>query len=280
MDATTRSRTRPRFRIGARPAEEPVLPYEIRHWDTGAKAHLIEASGELDLHAAGGMREALDSLAARGRTHVLIDMSGATFIDSAMIGVLAGHLRNTREDNGSLSIVCSDENILRTFEIAGIGRELAILNELSDTTLERVATMPRPDVRSKLLAAPRPQIMRLRPEASQLALARGFAVAAARRVGLDPRQQYSIAVAAHEAVANAIEHGRPGSDGSIELWVSEGPASLTVGVRDSGDFALKPLPPDPLHERGRGLRMMSQMVDHMSVQREDAQTVVRLSIER
>jgi anti-sigma B factor antagonist len=260
-------------------ADRP-LPYEIRYWEAGAKAHVIAASGELDLHAAPSMAQTLASLAEMGRTHLVIDMSDATFIDSAMIGVLAHHLRQTSGETRSLAIVCSNENIRRTFQIAGMERELTLLRTLSPSVIETLATMPRPHLKSKLLCAPRPMLLRLAPHASELRIARGFALAAARRAGLDPRQQYDLVLAANEAVANAIEHGAPCHDGSIQMWVNERPEILTVGVRNGGEFVLEPLPPDPLPERGRGLRLMSRTVDAISVQRENAEIEVQLSVNR
>jgi anti-sigma B factor antagonist len=261
-------------------AKAATLPYEIRHWETGPKAHVVLASGELDGHAAPSMRETLMALLRLGRTHLVIDMSDATFVDSAMIGVLSGHVRRIRGGVGSLAIVCANENILRTLEVGGIDREVQILASLSEAAVEKVAMMPRVHEHSKLVPAPRTQTLRLRPEASQLALARSFAIAAARRSGLDPRQQYNFALATNEAVANAIRHGLPCPSGYIEIWVEEGSEELTIGVRNGGDFVLPPLPPDPLPEGGRGLRLMSQMVDKIAILQEDAQTVVRLAIAR
>jgi anti-anti-sigma factor len=263
-----------------RSVSERSLQYEIRHYQRGPEAHVIVASGELDLHAAPYMQETLSSLVASGRTHLIIDMSGATFLDSAMISVLSGHLRLTRDGGGSLSVVCRSENILRTLEIAGIAHELQILETLSADAVQRVAALPRVHELSKLLAAPRTQRLQLPPHPSELAFARGFAVAAARRAGLDARQQYNLAVATNEAVANAIQHGEMGPNRSIEMWVDERRDGVTVGVRNGGEFVLGPLPPDPLREGGRGLRLMSQMVDAISVQRENAQIVVQLSIYR
>jgi anti-anti-sigma factor len=240
----------------------------------------VVASGELDLHAAPFMRQTLSSLLAGGRTHLIIDMSGVTFIDSAMIGVLADHLRQTREGVGSLAVVCRSGNVIRTLEVAGIAGELQILDTLSDRAVKKVAALPRIHQHSQLVAAPRTRTLELPPLASELAVARSFAVAAARRAGLDPQKQYDLAVATNEAVANAIQHGTPGPSPSIELWVDGGRDSLTVGVRNSGDFILEPLPPNPLREGGRGLRLMSQLVDAISVKCANAQTVVELSIRR
>jgi anti-anti-sigma factor len=226
------------------------------------------------------MAETLASRAATGRTHLVIDMSAATFIDSAMISVFARHLRETPDGAGSLTVVCPDENIRRTFEIAGMERELTLLRALSDSVIETVAAIPLPHPKSKLLCAPRPMLLRLGADASELRIARGFALAAARRAGLNPRQQYDLVLAAHEAVANAIEHGEPCHDGSIHVWVNERPDAVTVGVRNRGEFILEPLPPDPLPERGRGLRLMSRTVDAISVQRTNAEIEVQLSVNR
>jgi anti-sigma regulatory factor (Ser/Thr protein kinase) len=64
------------------------------------------------------------------------------------------------------------------------------------------------------------------------------------------------------------------------MWVDEPGRALTVGVRNGGEFVLEPLSPDPLREGGRGLRLMSRMVDEISLQRENGLTVVRLTVRR
>jgi anti-anti-sigma factor len=257
-----------------------VKAHEIRYFEAGAKGHLIVASGELDAHAAPSMRQTLAALADLGRANLVIDMSAATFIDSAMIGVLAGHLWQTRDIGGSLTVVCANENILRTLQIAGMDRELPTVPAISDALLERVTTMPRPHPRSALLSAPRTVSLRLEPDASELWLARGFAFAAGRRAGLDPRRQYNLALATNEAVANAIEHGGPCADGTIKLWSSEQVSVLTVGVSNGGEFVLEPLASDPLPERGRGLKLMRGAVDQVCFERTNDEIEVRLSIHR
>jgi anti-sigma B factor antagonist len=241
---------------------------------------VLAASGEIDLHAAPALRDTLKSLSLRGRMDLVIDMTEATFIDSTALGVVAGHLRRMREAGGSLTVVCANENVLRTFEIAGMGRELRILGALSDALALEVARRPRVHPQSKLLRAPGILELHLAPVASELARARGFAAAAGRRFGLDPRQRHEFTLASSEAVANAIEHGSPCRDHTIQMWVSERPDSLTVGVRDAGEFVLRPLPPGPLPERGRGLPLMSRLVDEVAVNRVNGHTEVELTVHR
>jgi anti-sigma B factor antagonist len=109
-----------------------ALTYEVRHWEAGPQAHVVTASGELDLHAAPALRETLLQLIELGRTEVVVDMSEATFVDSTVIGVLTGRLRELREMGGSLSLVCRNPNVLRTFEIAGVARNFVLYPTLPD----------------------------------------------------------------------------------------------------------------------------------------------------
>ena len=99
-----------------------TVTYEVRSWEAGRFAHVVTASGELDLHSAPALRETLVRLTELGRMDLVVDMAEATFVDSTVIGVLAGRLKVLREAGGSLSLVCHNENVLRTFEIAGIER--------------------------------------------------------------------------------------------------------------------------------------------------------------
>ncbi|HEY0633165.1 MAG TPA: anti-sigma factor antagonist [Thermoleophilaceae bacterium] len=268
------------MRKSARGAPDRALPYVIRHSESGPNSAVVVASGEIDAHAAPFLRDTLMSLAASGRTQLIIDMTAATFIDSTAIGVLVGHLRRMGEAGGSLTVACANENVLRTFEIAGLERELEIRAKFTEALVRRVARAPQVHRLSSFLRAPGTLELRLEAHAAEVARARGFAAAAARRFGLDPRRRYDFALAASEAVANAIEHGGSCRDGGIELWITERSDALTVGVRDGGRFVLDPLPPDPLPERGRGLRLMSRLVDEISIERNNAHTEVTLSLRR
>jgi anti-sigma regulatory factor (Ser/Thr protein kinase) len=122
--------------------------------------------------------------------------------------------------------------------------------------------------------------LRLRPVPSELHRARRFADGAAARFGLDPRERHDFQLAASEAVTNAIEHGSACSDGTIHLWVSQRPRRLTLGVRDAGSFVPKPPADDLLCDRGRGLMLMSGLVDVLALSRVDGHTQVELSKHR
>jgi anti-sigma B factor antagonist len=90
---------------------------------------VLVAGGELDYAASPQLKERLDESIDSGVRRLVLDLSMATFIDSTAIGVLVGAVMRLREaGNGSLTVVCADENrrVLRIFEIAGVDSLIAL----------------------------------------------------------------------------------------------------------------------------------------------------------
>ena len=63
---------------------------------------------------------------AKGAKHVVVDLSETTFIDSTTLGVLVGGVKRLRTNDGQLSLICSDRNITKIFEITGLDRVFTI----------------------------------------------------------------------------------------------------------------------------------------------------------
>ena len=61
-----------------------------------------------------------------GKKRLVVDLSKATFIDSTTLGVLVGGVKRLRPTGGSLSLVCTDQNISKIFEITGLDRVFPI----------------------------------------------------------------------------------------------------------------------------------------------------------
>jgi anti-sigma B factor antagonist len=62
----------------------------------------------------------------KGAKDVVVDFSNTTFIDSTTLGVLVGGVKRLRQNDGQLSLVCSDRNITKIFEITGLDRVFTI----------------------------------------------------------------------------------------------------------------------------------------------------------
>ena len=89
-------------------------------------AHVIALSGEVDLYTAPEFKQHLLEVIGQGATHVVVDLSDTTFIDSTTLGVLVGGLKRLRPNGGQLSLVCSDRNITKIFEITGLNKVFPI----------------------------------------------------------------------------------------------------------------------------------------------------------
>ncbi|MGD0167599.1 MAG: STAS domain-containing protein [Gaiellaceae bacterium] len=87
---------------------------------------VIGLSGEVDLYTAPEFKQQLLDAVAEGARHVVVDLTETTFIDSTTLGVLVGGVRRLREKDGDLSLVCSDRNITKIFEITGLNQVFSI----------------------------------------------------------------------------------------------------------------------------------------------------------
>ena len=87
---------------------------------------VVVLEGEIDIYSAPQFKEVLVNGIEDGARRVVVDLTGVTFIDSTALGVLVSGAKRVRPRNGSLDIVCTDENIIRIFEITGLDRIFGI----------------------------------------------------------------------------------------------------------------------------------------------------------
>jgi anti-sigma B factor antagonist len=95
----------------------------------------VRVSGELDLEAAPALKAALMELIEEGQVDIVVDLTDTTFLDSTALGVLAGRFRELRSHGGSLAVICSNQNVLNTLEIAGVGHALTLCHSREELTL-------------------------------------------------------------------------------------------------------------------------------------------------
>ena len=101
--------------------------------------HVIELGGEVDLYTAPEFKERMVELIESGKKQIVVDLSKATFIDSTTLGVLVGGVKRLRPAGGSLTLVCTDDNITKIFEITGLDRVFPIHGS-RDEALQAVAS--------------------------------------------------------------------------------------------------------------------------------------------
>ena len=105
--------------------------------------HVIELGGEVDLYTAPEFKERMVELIESGKKQIVVDLSKATFIDSTTLGVLVGGVKRLRPAGGSLTLVCTDDNITKIFEITGLDRVFSIY-PTRDEALAQIGTSARP----------------------------------------------------------------------------------------------------------------------------------------
>lgn len=90
-------------------------------------------------------------------------------------------------------------------------------------------------------------------------------------LGFPENMVWEIEVSVAEALANAVEHGSPdrNEDNIMVACKFEG-GRLTIDVRDEGpgfDMPCVPEVPTCTNERGRGLRLIYELMDNVKVMR-------------
>ncbi len=102
------------------------MNFDISSEDLGEGTHVISLTGEVDLYTAPEFKQQLLQVIGDGGKAVIVDFSKTTFIDSTTLGVLVGGVKRLRANDGQLSLVCSDRNVTKIFEITGLDRVFAI----------------------------------------------------------------------------------------------------------------------------------------------------------
>ena len=102
------------------------MNFDISTEQLGDSAYLISLSGEVDLYTAPEFKQQLLEVIGKGAMEVVVDFSHTTFIDSTTLGVLVGGVKRLRTNDGRLSLVSSDRNITKIFEITGLDRVFTI----------------------------------------------------------------------------------------------------------------------------------------------------------
>ena len=102
------------------------MNFDITTEQLGEGRHVISLSGEVDLYTAPEFKQQLLEVISQGAQTVIVDLTNTTFIDSTTLGVLVGGVKRLRPNGGRLSLVCSDRNITKIFEITGLDRVFTI----------------------------------------------------------------------------------------------------------------------------------------------------------
>jgi anti-sigma regulatory factor (Ser/Thr protein kinase) len=121
------------------------------------------------------------------------------------------------------------------------------------------------------------QSLTIDADPERLGEAREWAHRAAVRAGLDESDCYQVKLAVSEVVANAIQHGSTHSGDQIGIAAFEADGSLIFEVRDNGTF-VAPLNRATIDdESGRGLELVTLMMDEVHISSTGDGSLLRFS---
>lgn len=110
------------------------MDLSLDHHDEAGRT-VVTVGGEVDVFTAPALDERLVSLIDEGKVRLVVDLTGVEFLDSTGLGVLVKALKRTREHDGSLDLVATQERILKVFRITGLDAVMP----LHDTVAAAVA---------------------------------------------------------------------------------------------------------------------------------------------
>ena len=91
---------------------------------------LVRVTGDLDLATSPRVGDALSS--APVARHVVIDLTGCTFVDSSGVRVLVPAARDAPESGRGVSLVAPDSGIRRVLEISGVDTLVPVHSSVDD----------------------------------------------------------------------------------------------------------------------------------------------------
>src|SRR3954447_3517120 len=89
--------------------------------------HVVAVRGEIDLFTAPDLKTTLLAAIDGGKNRIVVDLTETAFLDSTALGVLIGAIKRVRARDGALTIVNTDPNIAKTFEITGLDQIFTIV---------------------------------------------------------------------------------------------------------------------------------------------------------
>ena len=81
---------------------------------------VVDVKGEIDVYTAPKLREKLIELVSEGSYNVVVNLEGVDFLDSTGSASSSGALKRVKAHDGSLSLVCTQDKILKIFKITGL----------------------------------------------------------------------------------------------------------------------------------------------------------------
>jgi anti-sigma B factor antagonist len=109
-----------------------AIEFEIEDVRVDHDTHVVAVTGEIDLFTAPELKQHVLAAIGEGVATLVVDLSETTFIDSSSLGVLISAHRRLRARGGTLTVVCTQDAIVKTFRITGLDGVFRIVSSLDE----------------------------------------------------------------------------------------------------------------------------------------------------
>ena len=216
---------------------------------------LVPIERDLDVTTVDATRTVLNRLIDHGCRRIILNMSGARYVDSAGMAMLLAEIRRMRSLHGLLSLTNVSDQVLSLLKRARLVDFVPVSTAGSDNAGSEPDPTALPLWRTVVPI-----------EGDNLAHTRSNIERLVGQVPLAPDEIFDAVLAAGEAVGNAVDH--TDGDGATATIVGY-PDRVVIEVSDCGpgfdpqEVAQKEC--DPAAERGRGLKLMNLLSDSVTI---------------
>jgi anti-sigma B factor antagonist len=102
--------------------QETAEEFRIDEERLGSATIVLAINGEADMRIASELKDRLGEVVDDGPSAVVVDLTGATFVDSTALGVLLGAMKRQRAHGGRFRVVAPRTEIRRIFEMTLLDR--------------------------------------------------------------------------------------------------------------------------------------------------------------
>ena len=107
-----------------------IPPFRASVAEVGGQIALVSVSGELDLYVEAELRGTLASAAVLKVTTIVVDLSGVSFLDSTVCGILVTEAKRLRREQRGFVLVSNGNFASRALEVAGIDQIVPVYKTL------------------------------------------------------------------------------------------------------------------------------------------------------
>lgn len=87
---------------------------------------VVMPHGDLDMAAADQMKRTLTELVDKGQSKLLMDLGGASYIDSSGMGALVAAMKHARSRGGDLRLCALQDDVRAIFELTRLIKAVTV----------------------------------------------------------------------------------------------------------------------------------------------------------